>query len=132
MKVTGVVVLLLISVAFVAPAMASPGHRYDYTTKSCRNFSDGQTEWDSRPWGEGGKVFRQVCKKCHFRGNKEGAKFLHVESKTSKAWNRVFAEHRVKCAKEGAWDGITLEQQLKLNDYLFRFAAWSQDAFDEV
>lgn len=132
MKIEGVAVLVFALLVVVPAVMASPGHRYDYTTKSCRNFSDGKAEWDSRPWGEGGKVFRQVCKKCHFRGNKEGTNFLHVESKTSKAWNRVFAQHKVACAKNGAWKGISQDQELKLNDYLYRFAAFSQDASDEV
>ncbi len=122
-----IAVLVLTTLTFVSSVMASPGHRYDYTTKSCRSFADGHAEWDSRPWGEGGKVFRVVCKKCHSRGKNEDAPFLYVESKTSKGWNRVFAEHKVKCAKAGAWDVMSLDQELKLNDYLFRFAFWSQD-----
>lgn len=129
MRTIGIAVLLLTLLTFVSQAMASPESRYDATTKQCRNIADGQLEWDSRPWGAGGKAFAQVCKKCHFRGNNEGAPFLYVESKTSKGWNRVFAQRKVKCAKEGAWDGMTLDQQLKLNDYLYRFGAWSQDAY---
>ncbi|MEN8256281.1 MAG: hypothetical protein ABFS09_00275 [Thermodesulfobacteriota bacterium] len=121
-------VLLLTSLTFVPLAFANPEVRFDYTTKQCRNFGDGQLEWDSRPWGIGGKTFSQICKKCHNRKN-DKAPFLYVESKTSKGWNRVFAQRKVKCAKDGSWDGMTLDQQLRLNDYLFRFAAFSQDAY---
>ncbi|HIJ78073.1 MAG: hypothetical protein OEY01_02040 [Desulfobulbaceae bacterium] len=126
------VLLLLTSLTFVSLATASPKHRYDYTSKSCRDLTNPQLEWASRPWGEGGKLFREVCKKCHSRDNSEGAKFLHVESKTSKGWNRVFAQHKVKCAKDGQWESMTLDQQLKLNDYLYRFAAYSQDKNDSA
>ncbi len=132
MKTNGIAVLLITSLFFAAAALARPLHRYDYTTKSCRSFGEGQLEWDSRPWGVGGKVFRQLCKKCHFRGNEAGASFLQVESKTSKGWNRVFAERKVACARDGAWDGLTMDQQLKLNDYLYRFAFGTMDIYDEV
>lgn len=132
MKTKVAAILLLVLLAFVSLAVASPKHRYDYTTKTCRSFGDSQLEWDSRPWGEGGKVFRSVCKKCHTRDNNQGATFLHAESKSSKGWNRVFAQQNAKCAQAGEWAGMTLGQQLKLNDYLYRFAAYSRDLNDEV
>lgn len=128
----GVAIFLLIFFTFAAEAMARPTHRFDYTTQTCRSFADGQLEWDSRPWGEGGKVFREVCKQCHFRGNTVGAKFLYEESKTSKGWNNLFAKKHVRCAKNGAWKKMTTTQELKLNDYLYRFASGSGDIWDEV
>ncbi len=129
MKTPGIAVLLLTSLTFVPQVMATPERRFDARTNQCRNIADGQLEWDSRPWGVGGKAFTQVCKKCHSRSNEVGAPFFYVESKTSKGWNRVFAQRKVKCAKDGAWDGLTQDQELKLNDYLYRYAAWSQDAY---
>ncbi|HCC55637.1 MAG TPA: hypothetical protein DEQ20_12090 [Desulfobulbaceae bacterium] len=121
--------LFLISV-FADQAEATPKSRYDETTQTCRVLDDGPLEWESRPWGEGGKLFKEVCKGCHTRNNDKGAPFLWVESKTSAAWNRIFATRSPKCAKQGAWDALTLERLLKLNDYLYRWAANSQDASD--
>lgn len=122
-------VLLMLSVSV---AMARPGHRFDSTTQSCRSFNDGRAEFDSRPWGEGGKVFQSTCKSCHNRKSDAVAPFLWVESKSSKAWNRVFAQRKVTCARDGAWDSLTMEQLLKLNDYLFRFGLNSGDMFDNA
>ncbi|MDH4320390.1 MAG: hypothetical protein OEV73_02715 [Desulfobulbaceae bacterium] len=113
-------------------ANARPAHRFDATTNSCRDFSKGQAEWDSSPWGIGGQLFKTVCKSCHTRDNNTGAKFLWEESKTSKAWNRVFFEKYPACAKNGSWQSITPEQLLSLNDYLYRFSANSQDAHDSA
>lgn len=124
--------LLTVSTVFVSQAIARPGHRFDTTSNSCRDFSSGELEWDSRSWGVGGKTFQKVCKSCHHRDNDKGATFLWVESKTSKGWNRVFAQKKVKCANDGSWAAMTLSQQLKLNDYLFRFAFASADANDNI
>lgn len=121
--------LVAVSASF---ALARPGHRFDSTTNSCRSFADGAAEFASRPWGEGGKIFRSTCKSCHTRDNKVGATFLWVESKSSKGWNRVFAERKVVCVRDGAWDTLTMEQLLSLNDYLFRFALNSGDMFDST
>ena len=74
----------------------------------------------------------QVCKSCHFRDNKKGAPFLWSESKSSRAWNRVFAKRYPDCAKDGSWSAMNLDQQLKLNDYLYRFARDSQDISDNT
>ncbi len=121
---------LLLIPALSNQATAAPKTRYDATTQTCRVLDDGPLEWESRPWGEGGKLFKDVCKSCHTRNNDTGAPFLWVESKNSTGWNRIFETRSPKCAKQGAWDGITLEQQLKLNDYLYRWAANSQDPND--
>lgn len=120
--------LLAGSIAF--QVNARPTKRFDETTQTCRIFEDGQPEWDSNPYGEGGNLFKQVCKSCHFRDNKNGAPFLWAESKSSKGWNRVFAKKYPECAKDGSWGEMTLDQQLKLNDYLFRFANNSEDITD--
>lgn len=121
---------LLLVPAFTSQANAAPQTRFDATTQTCRVLSDGPLEWDSRPWGEGGKLFKDVCKGCHTRDNDKGAPFLWVESKTSAGWNRVFETRSPKCAKTGAWEGINLDQQMKLNDYLYRWAANSRDKND--
>ncbi len=128
--------ILIVCVLFVfvsvPVAMARPGHRLDSTTNSCRDFSQGDLEWGSRAWGDGGQAFQSNCKSCHFRGNDEGAPFLWAESKSSRGWNRVFAEKKVPCAKDGSWDSLSKDQLLKLNDYLFRFGLNSGDAFDSA
>lgn len=121
---------LLLFPAFTSQANAAPQTRFDATTQTCRVLNDGPLEWDSRPWGEGGKLFKDVCKGCHTRDNDKGAPFLWVESKTSAGWNRVFETRSPKCAKTGAWEGINLDQQMKLNDYLYRWAANSRDKND--
>ena len=121
---------LLFVPLFAAQADAAPKTRYDATTQTCRVLSEGPLEWTSRPWGEGGKLFRDVCKNCHSHGNDKGAPFLWVESKSSAAWNRVFATRYPKCAQDGSWGTMTKEQLLELNDYLYRFAAYSQDTND--
>lgn len=121
---------LLLVPALSNQADAAPKTRYDAATQTCRVLDAGPLEWESRPWGEGGKLFKDACKGCHARNNDKGAPFLWVESKSSAAWNRVFETRSPKCAKQGAWDKITQEQQLKLNDYLYRWAANSQDPND--
>lgn len=103
-------------------ASASPSKRYDATTKTCRTLTQ---ENDI----EGYKVFRNACKVCHNLTSDDG-KFLYSESKVGNAWNRVFAEKYPKCAKSGAWDKLSLDDQLKLNDYLFRAGADSYDPKD--
>ncbi|MBU3936638.1 MAG: hypothetical protein KKD53_03830 [Proteobacteria bacterium] len=121
---------LLLVPAFTSQADGATQTRYDATTQTCRVLSDGPLEWESRPWGEGGKLFKDVCKGCHTRDNDKGAPFLWVESKTPSGWNRVFETRSPKCAKAGAWEGISLDQQMKLNDYLYRWAASSQRSAD--
>ncbi len=125
----GCVLFVFVSASF---AMARPGHRLDKGTDTCRDFSQGALAYASLPYGAGGKAFKTTCKSCHFRGNDKGASFLWVESKSSKGWNRVFAQKKVACAKDGSWDSLSMDQLLKLNDYLFRFALNSADAFDNI
>lgn len=122
--------LCLMTVIIAFQVHARPKTRFDATTQTCRILDKGQLDWDSRAFGEGGKVFREVCKKCHTRDNDKGAPFLHTESKTSEGWNRVFAKRYPECAKDGSWAEITPEQLLKVNDYLFRFALNSEGMND--
>lgn len=105
-----------------AAASATPAKRYDDTTKTCRTLTPSNDL-------QGYKIFRKFCKSCHNLTSEEG-KFLYNESKMSKAWNRVFAEKYPKCAKDGSWAKLSLEDQLKLNDYLFRTGSGSYDPHD--
>ncbi len=124
------IIPVILLAAFVLEAGARPEYRFDDNTQSCRNLKDGQLEWDSRGYGEGGKVFKELCKSCHYRDNNKGAPFLWTESKTSEAWNRVFTQKYPECAKNGSWDSVTAEQLRKVNDYLYRFSENSRDTFD--
>lgn len=103
---------------------ASPKKRFDPGTQSCRILG-----FDSGWWGTGSKIFKANCKSCHSRGNDQGAPFLHSESKTPKAWNRVFFEKYPECARDGSWN-LTLNEQLKLNDFLYRNGANTYDPYD--
>lgn len=120
--------LLVLLVAF--QANARPDKRFDKTTNTCRILNVGQLNWDTQPWGKGAKVFKESCKSCHHRGNDKGARFLWAESKTSKGWDRVFAEKYPQCAKDGYWADLNLENQLILNDYLYRWSVNSRDLTD--
>ncbi len=105
------------------PAQSSPIKRYDKTTKTCRIFTHA-TLWS------GYKIFVNNCKICHYRGNKQGVKFIYTESKVRKGWNRVFAERYPVCAKNGSWGSLTEEQIARLNDYLYKNAADTYDPYD--
>lgn len=122
--------VLLVSTAVAIEIHAAPKSRFDETTQTCRLLDDGPLEWESRPWGQGGKLFQERCKSCHSQGNTKGAPFLWAESKTSPAWNRVFSEKYPACAKNGSWGQMTAEEQMRLNDYLYRWAKNSQDLND--
>ncbi len=132
MKQTGIAILttLLLLAWAVLPAMARPGKRYDQRTKMCRILNKGQLDWDSEPWGRGGKRFREVCKSCHSKNNDQGAPFLWAESYTAEAWNRIFAKRRKKCARNGSWDKLSEEDLLLINDYLYRNGDWTYDPND--
>lgn len=108
-------------------AAAKELKRYDKGTESCRVLDQDGSLW----WGRGRRLFIERCKSCHTRTNDKGAPFLHVESMIPRAWNRVFYEKYPKCAKQGAWEGLTLQDQLVLNDYLWRYGAGTYDAYDE-
>lgn len=121
---------LFLSTVVVIELHAAPKTRLDETTQTCRYLDDGPLEWESRPWGQGGKLFQERCKGCHSQGNTKGAPFLWTESKSSAAWNRVFTEKYPACAKDGSWGQMTMEEQMRLNDYLYRWAKNSQDLSD--
>jgi len=100
-----------------------PAKRYDKGSQTCRVLNSGSLEWESLPWGEGGKTFKQFCKDCHAKDNTKGATFLWEESKTSKGWNNVFAEKRAQCARDGVWDELSKDQLMMVNDFLYRWAS---------
>ena len=114
---------------FARQTLAEPLTRYDAATDTCRVLNEGPLEWSSLAWGEGGKNFKRVCQGCHFKGNDKGAPFLWTESKSSTAWNRVFAQRYPKCAKDGSWNSLNREQLMEVNDYLYRWAKNSQNPF---
>lgn len=113
----------MMSVMGIVQASASPVKRYDEATKTCRTFDQ-----DSFWWGSGAQTFRSVCKSCHTRGAEGG--FLHVESHTSRAWSRIFFEKYPACAKDGSWDSLSMDDIMKLNDYLYRFGAFTYNPND--
>lgn len=111
---------------------ATPKKRYDSKTGTCRVLSSGPLEWESLPWGQGGKAFKQVCKSCHTRDNTKDAPFLWEESKTSRGWNRIFAKMRTECATDGSWSELSDEQLLMVNDYLYRWSSNSLSRNDSA
>ncbi len=116
-------IVMLAAIGLMASVLqARPSKRLDERTQMCRLIAEGKLDWESEPWGRGGKKFQEVCKSCHHRENDKGATFLHAESKMSKGWNRVFAKRRVQCAKDGSWAGLTEEDIQFINDYLYRNA----------
>jgi len=102
---------------------ATPGKRFDERTQSCRILNFYNSGWVS----EGSKIFKASCQSCHVKGNDQGSPFLHSESKSMKAWNRVFTERYPQCAKSGAWAKLSEDDLQKLNDFLFRNAANTYD-----
>ena len=121
-KLVGSIMLVAV-VCLSTFAWASATKRLDPGTQTCRIFNQ-KILW------EGYEIFNGSCKSCHFSGNDKNAPFLHTESKSMKAWNRVFLEKYPQCAKDGEWDKLSKSQLLRLNDYLFRFAADSYDPYD--
>ena len=109
---------------------ARPTKRLDPVTQQCRLLAQGVLDWESEPWGRGGVKFRQLCQGCHAKGNEAGLPFVHAESRTAEGWNRVFARNSVKCARDGSWDSLDLEDRLLVNDYLYRNGAWTYDPND--
>lgn len=128
MKLTTVVTATLAALILfgLTTAQATPRKRLDERTQVCRILDFYNSGWVS----EGSRIFEESCKKCHFRGNDQGAKFLYSESKGMKAWNRVFFERYPKCAKSGEWANLSEDQIQKLNDYLYRNAANTYDPND--
>jgi len=129
----GLVVLLAGLLAVVLSTVATyarPGKRYDKSTDTCRILTSGKLNWDSDHWGKGAQKFKEVCKSCHTRNNDKGAKFLYMESFSSKGWNAIFAKKRKKCAQDGSWDVLSKEELLAVNDYLYRNANDTYDPND--
>ncbi|MFH1216727.1 MAG: hypothetical protein V1706_09530 [Pseudomonadota bacterium] len=124
MRMFGSVAVLLFAVFLFGSdaCYAGPVKRFDPTTQTCRIFG-----FDSMWWGKGAKIFQNNCKTCHIRGNDKGAPFLYSESKSPKAWNRVFFKRYPACARDGSWGNLTLNDQLLLNDYLYRNGANTYD-----
>ncbi len=127
---TVVMVMVFCFSLMVRPGQARPTKRYDARTKMCRLIADGRLDWESEPWGLGGIKFREVCKSCHTRNNDKGAPFLHAESYTSEAWNKIFSKRRVRCARDGSWDRLSEEELQLVNDYLYRNGDWTYDPND--
>lgn len=117
------ILLIVVAVGLSTFAWGSATKRLDPGSQTCRVFSQ-KILW------EGFNIFKNSCKSCHFKDNDQNAPFLHTESKSMKAWNRVFLKKYPKCAKSGEWDHLSQSQLLRLNDYLFRFAADSYDPYD--
>ena len=133
MKQTFIGILCIFILAATSISVsATPKKRYDSKTGSCRILSSGSLEWESLPWGQGGKAFKQVCKSCHTRDNKMNAPFLWEESKSSRGWNRVFANMWTECAKDGSWSELSDEQLLMVNDYLYRWSSTSLSRNDSA
>ena len=122
---------LILLIVLATLAEARPRFRFDERTGLCRFIAKSPLDFESESWGTGGKKFREVCKSCHSRDNESGAPFLHAESYTSEAWNRIFFKRRKKCARDGSWDGaLSQEELLLVNDYLYRNGAWTYDPND--
>ena len=120
--------VIFLAVATLATVIhARPSKRLDERTQMCRLIAEGKLDWESEPWGTGGKKFQELCKSCHSKDNDKGTTFLHSESYTAKGWNSVFANRRVQCAKDGAWDTLEEEEIQMVNDYLYRNGAWTYD-----
>ncbi len=115
--ITALLCLLFCYSISLSCAAANDLKRYDPTSKSCRILG-----YDSFWGGKGRRLFDQKCKVCHTRNNSENATFLHAESKSPKAWTRVFFTKYPKCAKTGAWK-VTPDEALLINDYLYRNGA---------
>jgi len=126
MKISAALVLVVAAILGlgVTSAPASPNKRFDERTQACRVLDFYNSGWVS----EGSKIFHASCQSCHAQGNNQGAPFLYSESKSMKAWNRVFFERYPKCAKTGAWAKLSDDDLEKLNDYLYHNAANTYDA----
>ena len=52
-------ICILALAATALSVSATPKKRYDKKTGSCRVLNSGPLEWESLPWGQGGKGFKQ-------------------------------------------------------------------------
>jgi hypothetical protein len=122
----GVILLVVLTVAIGSAdddeaVSAGSMKRFDARTQTCRLLSDQNLI-------VGYRNFQAVCKSCHNRENDQGAKFLYTESKTRRAWDRVFTKMYPDCAKDGSWNRLATEDLLKVHDYLFTNAAGTYDS----
>ena len=122
--------LTAIGVLFLVPAIWSSAacagetqYRFDPVTQKSRALVFKNT------WA-GYKIFSQNCKSCHTRTNDQGAPFLHTESKSMQAWNRVFLEKYPDCAEQGQWEVLSEQQMVQLNDYLYEKARDTYNPYD--
>ena len=121
-RIVAALLCLLFCCAFsLSDVTANDLKRYDPINKSCRILGH-----DSFWYGKGRRLFDQKCKVCHTRNNSENATFLYSESKSPKAWNRVFFKKYPKCAKKGLWK-VSNNEVLLINDYLYRYGADTHD-----
>jgi len=125
-RISTISLALLVLAVLAAAVQASPRKRLDPLTKTCRILNFYTAGWKS----PGAKIWKNSCKSCHHRDNTVGAPFLHTESKTPKAWTRVFVKRYPKCARTGKWDDLSLEQIVALNDFLYMNAAGTYDPND--
>ncbi|MFZ5760081.1 MAG: hypothetical protein ACOY32_10705 [Thermodesulfobacteriota bacterium] len=121
-RVLVVVLAAVMMLTWTENGLAKPAKRFDEGTQTCRIF-DTNSLW----WGKGAKLFQQSCKSCHVRGNDKGAPFLYAESKSPKGWNRVFFKKYPACAQDGSWAGLSPDDLLLVNDYLYRNGANTYD-----
>ena len=77
-------------------------------------------------------LFRENCKTCHYRNNDAGASFLCPDSKTMKGWNRVFTGGNSKVEEKGCLKGLSKEQQMDLNDFLYTHASDARNPHDDL
>ncbi len=116
---------LAITGVMIKNSVAAELKRYDEGTQSCRIL-----RFESSLFGKGQKLFNQRCKSCHTRKNDQNASFIHTETLPPNGWNRVFYKKNTECAKSGEWKGLSKEDQLLLNDYLWRYGANTYDPYD--
>jgi len=81
---------------------------------------------------EGYKIFRSNCKKCHFRGNIEKDIFLCPESKNMTGWNRVFARENTVAEENSCLEGLSTDELMDLNDYLYTHASDARNPNDDM
>ncbi len=116
----GVMLLAVAGMIFgLAAASSAVVTRLDERTGTCRTLTPTVVR-------QGYLLFQENCKSCHSLDNAQGAPQLFAEKKSMRAWNRVFAQRSVDCARDGAWAGLQEEEVQLINDYLVS-GAWNAD-----
>ncbi len=122
----GIVVLLgvfLISL-FAAETFAAPDRRYDKVNDTCREFK-------FKYMREGARIFKDVCQSCHNEEYDNGLRPMTVfvpRTYSPGQWTNFLTGAKIpKCSKDGSWAGISDDDLLKLNDYLYRggYGTWN-------